>query len=84
MKSNNNMVNLEKLNIVVDPQNKETFFRRVRDGSNPDQIALRIRQSRYSDSIIVWNILDDCELSSIDVNKTAQLFYDKEGDCYVA
>ena len=65
------MVKFKKLNIYVDPMNKDTYVKKVRVSSNPDAITIRITQSRYSDSIVVWNILTDCELSSIDVNKDA-------------
>ena len=44
------------VDMKVDPENKETFIRKVRAGTDPDQIAICVRQSPDEDSIIVWDL----------------------------
>ena len=34
--------------------------------------------------IVVWDLINDCELSSIDVGKKNTIFYDALGNAYVA
>ena len=74
---------MSDINLVVDPANKETSVSKVRAGSNANEIAICITQSEISDCIIVWDIEQDCEISSIDVGKESRIFYDKYGSTLI-
>ena len=66
----------------VDPENKETFIRKVRAGTDPDQIAICVRQSPDEDSIIVWDLENQLEINSFDVSQKYRIFFDSEGGVY--
>ena len=52
----NDLMKLKPLNFIVDPELKETYIKKVRAGSNPDKIAIGIRQSSNSEAVIIWDI----------------------------
>jgi len=79
----NDLMRLTTLNFVVDPELKDTFIITVRTGSNPEKIAIVINQSATQDAVIVWDVFHDLEISSIDVGKNSNVFYDANGDTYV-
>ena len=60
----------------VDPNNKDTFIRKVRAGSDPDQIAIVIRQSPDKDCLVCWDIQNQLETNAYDVGKKHYLFFD--------
>jgi len=58
---------MHQVSLLVDKDNKNTFVRYVRSGSNPKYIAICIRQSITSDLIVVWDMKLDIESSSHEV-----------------
>ena len=65
---------LSTLNIYIDENEKQTWVKKVRTGSNKYQVCIRVRQSPTSDCIIMWDLRKDIEIDSFDV-KTDALFF---------
>mmetsp|Transcript_8198 Transcript_8198/g.12567 ORF Transcript_8198/g.12567 Transcript_8198/m.12567 type:complete len:339 (+) Transcript_8198:3974-4990(+) len=74
---------ISTLDITVNPEEKQTFIRRVRAGSDPDRITIVIRQSVNSDCVLVWDMLKDVEQTSFDLGNKSKVFFDAKGDTYI-
>ena len=74
---------MHKIACSVDSNEKSSFIRKVRAGSNPNSITLIIRQSNTSDCFVIWGICDNSEMEAYDTGTGAHLFYDSNGDEYI-
>jgi len=74
---------IKTLDFVVNPEEKQTFVRRVRAGSDPNRITIMIRQSVQSDFALVWDMEKDIELTSFDLSNKNKVFFDSVGDTYI-
>ena len=74
---------MKKLSIYISEEEKQTFVKRVRCGTNKNVIAIRITQSPLKDCIIQWDLKNDREISSYDIDNQALTFQDPVGDTFV-
>jgi len=74
---------MKEINFLVDPNDYETFIRKINTSSDPYEIVIKVRQSVQEDCIILWDLLDDVEIDSFDTSHEAKVFYDKLGDSYI-
>jgi hypothetical protein len=59
---------MNKLSIYISEEEKQTFVKRVRCGTSKNVIVIRITQSPLKDVIIQWDLKNDREISSYDID----------------
>lgn len=74
---------LTNIDLVVDPDEKQTFVRRVRCGSESNTIMIVINQSPHSQVFIHWDIEKNQEKQSFDASQKAIVFFDAAGDAVI-
>jgi hypothetical protein len=75
---------LQKIDAYIDNREKDSYIKKVRCGSNSDEILLIVRQSISSDCIILWNMKENTEIEAFDMTSRAIALYDAKGSCYIA
>lgn len=75
---------MHKIDLYVDKDEKQSFIRRVRAGSNPNNLTIVVRQSMSSDSFLIWNMRQNTEEQQFDLTLDAQTVYDSHGLPYIA
>ena len=75
---------ISQLSLYISEEEKHTFVKKIRTGSNKDIVCIRVEQSQTSDCVIIWDLEKDMEIESFDVDSGALFFQDKNGDPYLA
>lgn len=75
---------IQKLDVYIDNREKDSFIKRVRCGSNSNEIMLIVRQSIASDCFILWNMDKNIEIEAFDLSTRAVCLYDSKGSSYIA
>ena len=75
---------MHPIDLYVDRDEKQSFIRRIRAGSDPNLLTIVIRQSIKSDSYMIWNIASNNEEQQFDLDLKAKVLYDQQGACYIA
>jgi hypothetical protein len=73
-----------KLQLYVSEDEKQTKIKKVRTGSNPEFICIRVNQTPTNDCIIQWHVKKDLEVNSFDVSVESLFFQDHKGNFYLA
>lgn len=78
----------KKFSLHVDKDNQESFIKRIAVGSSDPQnsnnyICIVVRTSKFSDSVIIWDINNDCEVNQFDTSPNAIITFDALGHCYI-
>ena len=71
---------LTKIGLYVDEAQLETFVTQVRTGSDKTKVAIRVTQTKTMDCIIIWDLVNDLEIESFDVQSDAMFFQDRWGN----
>jgi len=73
----------KRLDLFVDRDDKNTFIKTVRTGSNEDKIVVLVRQSNKSDSSIIWSVDSNGELEQFDNEVNPKVLWDSKGEAYI-
>ena len=73
---------MERLGIEIHPS-ADSEIRRVRCGSNPNTVGIRVSQSEEEDKIIVWDLTNDVQTDAFDVSIDAMTFQDESGNMFI-
>ena len=52
----------------------ETFIKTVRTGSDKDIVGIRVHQTPRSDKFMLWDMTNDLEIDSFDIESNAIFF----------
>lgn len=73
-----------RLSLYISEKEIHTFVKKVRTGSDENIVCIRVQQSPMKDCIIMWDLINDLEIESFDVNGDALFFQDRLGNPYLA
>ena len=65
---------LKKLSLYISEDEKESYVRRVRCGSHPDKIGIRVAMSPQKECLIYWDMAKGSEFDKFDIDKDAMTF----------
>ena len=65
---------LMKLALYISEKEEQTYIKRVRCGSDKNVIGIRVAQSPVKDCVIYWNLKDNLEINSFDIDSDAMTF----------
>lgn len=75
-KDDDSVETFKELGLYVSANEKHTQIKKVRTGSKAEHIAIVVRQSLTSDCVITWNVEENNELESFDLNLDPKIFWD--------
>jgi len=75
---------INKLSLYISEREKQTSIKQLSTGSDSDTVCVRVEQSEVEDCVIYWDLVNDLEIDSFDVDSRALLFQDCKGNPYIA
>lgn len=72
-----------KVDLNVDKNEKDSWIKLVRAGSEMNQISIRVRQALGLDCFIIWDLEKKREVYATDCSESAQQIFDSHGQAYI-
>ena len=73
---------MERLGFQIHPK-AHSVIKRVRCGSNPNTVGIRVSQSEEEDKVLVWDLTNDVQTDAFDVSIDAMTFQDESGNIFI-
>lgn len=75
--------------LIVDKNNQDSYIKKAIIGPQPekskkkDTMFFVIRQSKTADMMVLWDIKNNCEITSFDTSINSKVLYDSDGSPYI-